>query len=279
MAHGLPGSVGPAASVLFGPFRWVRPMGWMGGRYTTSKPMRWISWSRWTQSAKVPCAPGMRPWERGKSSYQAPQRARAVHDPLELAVVAGAVFPLLQTRDEPAEPGVEEQIEARLLGGGGIVPLEGEAEGRRLLRRRARRDLAHQLPALQQLAQQICLPAGEAALHLLHPGSKDVGPRLDGEDVARVPLERELPGPAVVIDRAHGRLAPARLLPGPVEDHRVQEVVPLLEDVGRDVGPIAYLALAGIPAVVHRRLNALDRDGMDPFLFHGMGPHRQRSTR
>src|SRR6266508_3186554 len=238
MAHGLPGSVGPAASVLFGPFRWVRPMGWMGGRYTTSKPMRWISWSRWTQSAKVPCAPGMRPWERGKSSYQ-----------------------------------------ARLLGGGGIVPLEGEAEGRRLLRRRARRDLAHQLPALQQLAQQICLPAGEAALHLLHPGSKDVGPRLDGEDVARVPLERELPGPAVVIDRAHGRLAPARLLPGPVEDHRVQEVVPLLEDVGRDVEPIAYLALAGIPAVVHRRLNALDRDGMDPFLFHGMGPHRQRSTR
>lgn len=29
MAHGLPGSSGPACSVLPGPFRWLRPMGWI----------------------------------------------------------------------------------------------------------------------------------------------------------------------------------------------------------------------------------------------------------
>ena len=32
------GVVGPASSVLLRPFRWVVPMGWIGGRYTTSKP-------------------------------------------------------------------------------------------------------------------------------------------------------------------------------------------------------------------------------------------------
>src|SRR4051794_2917327 len=32
IAHGLPGSFGPAVSVLFGPFRFVLPIGWTGGR-------------------------------------------------------------------------------------------------------------------------------------------------------------------------------------------------------------------------------------------------------
>ena len=38
MAHGLPGSSGPATSALSGPLRYARPIGWMGGRYTISKP-------------------------------------------------------------------------------------------------------------------------------------------------------------------------------------------------------------------------------------------------
>ena len=32
IAHGLPGSPGAASSVLFRPLRWVRPIGWIGGR-------------------------------------------------------------------------------------------------------------------------------------------------------------------------------------------------------------------------------------------------------
>ena len=39
IAQGLPGSSGPAVRVLFGPFRKLRPIGWIGGRYRTSKPM------------------------------------------------------------------------------------------------------------------------------------------------------------------------------------------------------------------------------------------------
>ena len=32
IAQGLPGSFGPAVSALFGPLRFVRPIGWIGGR-------------------------------------------------------------------------------------------------------------------------------------------------------------------------------------------------------------------------------------------------------
>ena len=47
-------TAGPAFVALFRPFRAVRPMGWMGGRYTTSKPSRSISGSRPSTSRKVP---------------------------------------------------------------------------------------------------------------------------------------------------------------------------------------------------------------------------------
>ena len=39
MAHGLPTSSGSAVNVLFVPLRLMRPIGWMGGKYSTSKPM------------------------------------------------------------------------------------------------------------------------------------------------------------------------------------------------------------------------------------------------
>ena len=32
IAQGLPGSSGPGSRVLFGPLRWVWPIGWIGGR-------------------------------------------------------------------------------------------------------------------------------------------------------------------------------------------------------------------------------------------------------
>ena len=32
IAHGEPGSLGPGVSVLFGPLREDRPIGWIGGR-------------------------------------------------------------------------------------------------------------------------------------------------------------------------------------------------------------------------------------------------------
>gem|GEM_PF-6483356 len=75
MAQGLPTSPGSARGVLLRPFRPVRPMGWTGGRYTTSKPSEAMSGSAAAAVAKVPCWPAV-PVERGKNSYQAPAKAR-----------------------------------------------------------------------------------------------------------------------------------------------------------------------------------------------------------
>ena len=74
-AQGLPGSSGPHTRLLFFPFRCVRPMGWMGVRYRTSKPMAAMAGRRASASRKVALRPGTVPCDRGKISYQAPKRA------------------------------------------------------------------------------------------------------------------------------------------------------------------------------------------------------------
>ena len=71
MAQGLPGSLGPATRVLFGPLRCERPIGWIGGRYTTSKPMAATSGRRLWAARLNP------PSDRGNSSYQALNWARS----------------------------------------------------------------------------------------------------------------------------------------------------------------------------------------------------------
>ena len=53
---------------LFRPLRFVAPIGWIGGRYTTSKPSSASCGSDALDAAKPP-------HERGKSSYHAPKRA------------------------------------------------------------------------------------------------------------------------------------------------------------------------------------------------------------
>ncbi|MDT4861140.1 hypothetical protein FQZ97_957320 [compost metagenome] len=77
IAQGLPTSSGPACSALLGPLRCSRPMGWIGGKYSTSKPMAAMAGRRASTSLKVPCTPGAGPVERGKSSYQVLKRARS----------------------------------------------------------------------------------------------------------------------------------------------------------------------------------------------------------
>ncbi len=81
MAQGEPTSSGPAVRVLFGPFRLILPMGWMGGRYTTSNPIAATRGSSAAAVAKVPCrgvpSSFQPPVERGKNSYQEPNSARS----------------------------------------------------------------------------------------------------------------------------------------------------------------------------------------------------------
>ncbi len=81
IAHGEPGSCGPGSSVLLRPLRFVTPIGWMGGRYTTSKPIAATPSRRFAAVRKVPLfqLPSFRrraPSERGKNSYHAPTPAR-----------------------------------------------------------------------------------------------------------------------------------------------------------------------------------------------------------
>ncbi len=56
---------------------WCRPIGWIGGRYSTSNPSSAMSGTSAATSRSVPCRPGSGDAERGKSSYQAPWRARS----------------------------------------------------------------------------------------------------------------------------------------------------------------------------------------------------------
>src|SRR5579864_7172867 len=74
IAHGLPGSSGAATSALLRPLRLVRPIGWIGGKYSTSNPISATSARRASQSANVPCSPPDAA-ERGNISYHALKRA------------------------------------------------------------------------------------------------------------------------------------------------------------------------------------------------------------
>ncbi len=77
---GGPDVVGPATNALFGPFRLILPIGWIGGRYTTSNPMAAMRGRSAAAVAKVPCrgvpSSFQPPVERGKNSYHEPNSAR-----------------------------------------------------------------------------------------------------------------------------------------------------------------------------------------------------------
>src|SRR5690348_7913205 len=75
IAHGLPASSAPACGELFLPFRKLRPIGCMGGRYRTSNPIDATYGSQDSQSRRVPGRLGSGEVERGNNSYQVEKRA------------------------------------------------------------------------------------------------------------------------------------------------------------------------------------------------------------
>ncbi len=72
---GLPTSVGPGVRVLLRPLRALRPIGWIGGKQRTSKPMSRTRGRCAITSSKVPWRAGSSVIERGNSSYQAAKPA------------------------------------------------------------------------------------------------------------------------------------------------------------------------------------------------------------
>jgi hypothetical protein len=71
-----PTSSGTDSTLLLGPLRFTVPTGWIGGRYTTSKPIEAIRSSSLVAVVNVPCTglpdSSSPPVERGKNSYQEP---------------------------------------------------------------------------------------------------------------------------------------------------------------------------------------------------------------
>ncbi len=57
IAHGTPTSSGVAVRVLLRPLRCVVPIGWIGGRYTTSKPISAMASRRFSAVRKVTSGP------------------------------------------------------------------------------------------------------------------------------------------------------------------------------------------------------------------------------
>ena len=81
-AHGEPGSSKPAIGALSRPLRRLSPIGWMGGRQTTSKPMAATASRRFAAVRSVPACTEpsdcrTAPSDRGNISYQAPTSARS----------------------------------------------------------------------------------------------------------------------------------------------------------------------------------------------------------
>ena len=99
IAHGLPGSSGPGSSVLFGPLRSVTPIGWIGGRYTMSKPISATAERRFVAPANPPSL-------RGNSSYQAPWAAsgRSTHTGLVTVVTSASGTPATRSATRSSRP-------------------------------------------------------------------------------------------------------------------------------------------------------------------------------
>ena len=139
---------------------------------------------------------------------------------LEHGLVAGDVLALGMAVDQRPVAGLEQKFELRLRSL--LVALQavdqlGQRGRVRLLREaRGRLGEAHALDRLEADVHA----RGALLLDLVQPGGERVAPALDRVLVAGVPLERETPRPAVVVDEMHRRPAPFGLARGAIEDLR-----------------------------------------------------------
>ncbi len=119
-------------------------------------------------------------------------------------------------------------------------------------------------PHLGQLGRHLDL-----GLDLLQQGAahaaEGVAPGLDGVAMPRVAVEPDAPGPAIVVDQAASaasrqapRVAAAALRPQ--QQRRVQQVMTIGVDVGRDQQVVAHHSLDRMAPAVELRLDPLDDD-------------------
>ncbi len=85
-----PGRRAPRRARCSGPCAWSAPIGWIGGRYSTSKPIPATYARRAFAVANVPCAAVAPTAERGKNSYHDEQRASGRSTTISSCVVVDA---------------------------------------------------------------------------------------------------------------------------------------------------------------------------------------------
>ena len=118
-------------------------------------------------------------------------------------------------------------------------------------------------PHLGQLGRQLHL-----RLDLLQQGAahaaEAVAPGLDGIAMPDVAVEPDAAGPAIVLDQRHRRFPPTASRPAamlhPQQQRRVQQVMPVGVDVGRDQQVVADHPLDGVTSPVELGLDPLDDD-------------------
>ena len=211
----------------------------------------------------------------GARKHLVPRRAlreRAIDHDLELAVIRRRRAPIRVVLHQFG--GVVREQDARLLERR-RRPLElGQALLDALLVRphRAREGRAQQRRPLQELARH--LHAGRQSLLEVHrPAPVGVRVRLQGVEVPRVLFQGEPSHPPVVVDVVHGDLAPGRVLHRAVLEHGGQRLVPLAQDVGRDLERVADDALHG--KATRRQLGPHAGDPHRP----DIAPHRSDARR
>ena len=210
IAHGLPGSSGPAVSAL------LRALAVLDADRVDRR-----------QVEDVEAQLG----ERGDLLAHAPQAAPRAREQLVPGAEAGAdaldvdLERALAARVAPRAVGVALDGRGELGGERGVEPRGGPsvASARRSMRlrssplARAAASRSSTAPS-RQLARQVLLAGGDLALDLVAPGREAVGPRLDRPRPAPAAVDREAPAQrvaaAVVVDRVQRRLAPAAVAAG-----------------------------------------------------------------
>ena len=236
MAQGLPGSSGPAPSMLLGPLRSVVPMGWIGG--TMSNPMSATARRRFTAVE----APSL----RGNSSYQAPNRARGDRPTAEAAAPVRSASGTVATRraTRSSRPALRRTCTLH----DAPQPRRRAEHAPLVAGTDAGRERLEDAGALLQLELHVVAGAG-LDLDVVSPGGKAVACQASTTISWRPICVGEMTASsAVVAAIVHGRRAPAALaVPAdvPPADPGPEQVVAVAEDVGRDGHPLPTIALVG----------------------------------
>ena len=256
----------PASSVLLRPLRFVRPIGWIGGTYTTSKPMAAICGRRHSASAKVvaPGRSGSRPCERGKSSYQAPNRARS------RSTISGSSGRARGEAEVGVVPHGGQQVLADRIAAARVASERARFSAPSAARMRSASSPASASSVRRSAASSSRRPSSSsfgtatpASSFLRRPSRhepKRVAPGLDHVGVPPVAEQLDVTRPAVVVDRPHRRASPGSLVVRTEQDRRVEQVVAVGEDVRGHQQLVADDALDRVAAAVQLRGDALDDD-------------------